>query len=80
MVQEAAGERAGEVAMNNIDEMDKEGATIDEKIDYHLKQKALLMDQLVILHQRIRYREEAIRALALKKSEALQFQLPAING
>lgn len=76
MGQETAGEAAGQVAMNDPAEMDKAAATIDEKIDYHLKQKALLMDQLAILHQRIRYREEAIRALSLQKAEALQFSLP----
>lgn len=56
--------------------MDKAASEIDEKIDYHLKQKAALQQQLLTLHRRIRYREDAIRTLALKKTEVLQFNLP----
>ncbi len=62
--------------MNNIEQMDAEADSIDQKIDYHLRQKQALQAQLLTLHRRIRYREEVIQKLSLKRTEALQFQLP----
>jgi hypothetical protein len=65
--------------MNDIPKMDAEADNIDEQIDYQLKQKQALQAQLLTIHRRIRYREEMVQKLALKKTEALQFKLPIIN-